>query len=438
MKNHIQIEYLPHTALKPHPKNPRTHSVRQVKQIARSIEQFGFVSPILLDDEGFIIAGHGRLLAAQQLGMDDVPVVHLAHLTKAQAKALMLADNKLTENAGWDQALLAECFIELGEMSFDLEITGFEMAEIDLTIQGFQAAESDSADEMPDIPSHTPVTRAGDLWLLGRHRILCGNSLDPMAMQRLMQSDRAQMIFTDPPYNVPVDGHVGGLGDIRHREFAMASGEMTAEQFTSFLTTACENMAAHSTDGSLHYICMDWRHLREMLAAGHQAYTELKNICVWVKDNGGMGSLYRSRHELVLVFKHGIGKHRNNVELGAHGRYRTNVWEYAGVNSFSRNHDDEGNLLTLHPTVKPVTMIADAIMDCTKRGELVLDTFLGSGSTLIAAEKSGRICYGMELDPLYVDTAIRRWQNLTGQQAVRAGDSKTFDALVDKMEMAHV
>jgi len=252
----------------------------------------------------------------------------------------------------------------------------------------------------------------------------------------LMGKERAAMVFVDPPYNVPIDGHASGLGAIHHRSFPMASGEMDRSEFTAFLRQAFRNLAAFSIDGSLHYICMDWRHLAELLAAGRDIYDELKNLCVWVKDNGGMGSLYRSQHELVFVFKQGSGSHRNNVQLGQFGRNRSNVWHYPGANSFARC-GEEGNLLALHPTVKPVAMVADAILDCSARGEIVLDAFLGSGTTLIAAERTGRRCCGLELDAGYVDTIIRRWQVLTGGNACHAASGRRFDDLACEAEGAN-
>ena len=279
------------------------------------------------------------------------------------------------------------------------------------------------------------MTRPGDTWLLGPHRIRCGSALDEAAYRAMMHEDRAAMVFTDPPYNVPIDGHVGGLGAIRHREFAMAAGEMDEAEFTVFLTRALGLLAGHSRDGSLHFICMDWRHMGELLAAGKRSYAELKNLCVWAKDNAGMGSLYRSQHELVFVFKHGRDQHQNHIQLGRYGRNRSNVWSYPGVNTFSRQ-GAEGNLLALHPTVKPVALVADALRDCSCRGEIVLDSFLGSGTTLIAAERTGRICRGLELDPLYVDTAIRRWQAITGQHARHAQSDQRFDDLAANVEEA--
>ena len=234
------------------------------------------------------------------------------------------------------------------------------------------------------------------------------------------------MVFIDPPYNVPIDGNVSGNGAIRHREFQMASGEMSELQFSSFLTSSLKLLARYSATGAVHFVCMDWRHIRELLTAGRDVYDSVLNVCVWVKNNGGMGSFYRSRHELVFVFRNGKGKHRNNIQLGRYGRNRTNVWEYRSINSVSKS-GEEGNLLALHPTVKPVALVADALLDCSARGDVVLDAFLGSGSTLIAAERTGRICCGIEIDPLYVDTAIRRWQRHTGDHAIHVVSGKRFD-----------
>jgi len=289
---------------------------------------------------------------------------------------------------------------------------------------------------VPEVMAGPAVSKIGDLWRLGRHCLLCGSTLDTAAFTALMADERASVVFTDPPYNVPIDGHAGGLGAIHHRPFPMASGEMDRSEFTAFLRQAFRNLAAFSIDGALHYICIDWRHLDELLVAGRDAYSELKNLCVWVKDNAGMGSLYRSQHELVFVFKHGRNGHRNNVQLGQFGRNRSNVWHYPGANSLSRS-GAEGNLLALHPTVKPVAMVADAILDCSARGEVVLDGFLGSGTTLIAAERTGRRCYGLELDPGYVDTTIRRWQGLTGGSARHAASGRPFDDLAREAEAAN-
>jgi DNA modification methylase len=427
----LAIAYQPVAALRANPQNARTHSKRQIRQIADSIRSFGFTNPVLIEQDGTILAGHGRVEAARLLGMQEVPTIRLAELTRDQIRAYVIADNRLAEKAGWDKSILA---IELQhlltiESEFDVTITGFEIAEIDLLLsEGQNTADCDDLFETEQTAQ--PVTRPGDLWKLGRHRILCGSALEEETYQRLVGEKRAGVVFTDPPYNVPIAGNVSGKGAIRHREFPMASGEMSEAEFRAFLTTTLRLLAQHSADGSVHFLCMDWRHIEELLASGREAYGSLLNLCVWVKNNGGMGSLYRSRHELVAVFRRGTGQHRNNVQLGRYGRNRTNVWEYPSISSSKGG--EEGNLLALHPTVKPVALIADALLDCSARGELVLDAFLGSGSTLIAAERTGRICCGIELDPLYVDTAIRRWQRHTGDDAVHEESGRDFDALASE------
>jgi hypothetical protein len=427
----LAIAYRPLDELKLDPKNPRSHSRHQIKQIAKSIDTFGFNVPILIDADGNVVAGHGRLLACRQLGWTTVPTISLAHLTPAQAKAFLIADNRLTENSEWNDRLLAEQLKELSllELDFELDVTGFELAEIDLRIESLNedgAAEDDPLDQV-SAAAGPAVVQPGELWHLGRHRLFCGSAVEASTYASLLDGEKAALVFTDPPYNVPVQGHVSGNGAIQHREFAMASGEMTEAEFTDFLRQTCRLLAAHSMPGAIHYVCMDWRHVGELLTAGKGAYAELLNICVWVKHNGGMGSLYRSQHELVFVFKSGSPSHCNNVQLGKYGRNRTNVWQYRGVNDFGRT-TEEGNLLTMHPTVKPVALVADAILDCSRRGDIVVDAFLGSGTTLLACERTGRNCYGIEIDPLYVDTAIRRWQKYTGDAAVNAATGQTFDA----------
>jgi len=436
----LTVVYRRIEALKPDPANPRLHGKKQIRQIAHSIETFGFNVPVLVDAELKVIAGHGRLLACGELGITEVPTLRLDHLTPAQARAFMIADNRLTEIASWDDQLLAEQLKDLSllGLDFSIEVTGFEMGEIDLRIAALQdmpeQADDDPADAVPELPMRPPLSKIGDVWLLGRHRVLCGNALDAAAFAALMGEERAATVFTDPPYNLVIDGHASGLGTIHHRPFPMASGEMDKAAFTAFLSQACRNLAAFSAGGSIHYLCMDWRHLDELLAAGRDAYDELKNVVVWVKDNAGMGSLYRSQHELVFVFKQGRGSHRNNVQLGQFGRNRSNVWRYPGVNSFARC-GEEGNLLALHPTVKPVAMVADAILDCSARGDIVLDAFLGSGTTVIAAERTGRRCFGLELDPGYMDTIVLRWQALTGETACHAVSGGSFDDLAREAEV---
>ena len=417
--------------LKPYSGNARTHSPKQIKQIAASIERFGFTNPVLVSDTCEIIAGHGRVAAAKSLGHSTVPTIMLSHLSEDERRAYVLADNKLALNAGWDREILAIELQALVDLNFDVEITGFSLAEVDLAIDEL----GDGDPEGSDIPEDTvprvggpPITNRGDLWLLGRHRLLCGDSQDLACFEKLLEADKADLVFTDPPYNVVIDGNVCGLGSVRHREFAFASGEMSQSEFTTFLKTTLGNAAATMRDGAIAYICMDWRHTREVLDAGEAVFTELKNLVVWNKTNGGMGTFYRSKHELIFVFKTGTSEHTNTFGLGETGRYRTNVWDYAGISSLGANRADE---LGMHPTVKPVALIADAIRDCSKRGEIVLDCFGGSGSTLIAAERTGRRARLIEYDEMYCDTVVRRWEQLTGKRAIRAGDQTPFQDLTE-------
>ncbi|MGC1362863.1 MAG: DNA methyltransferase [Silvibacterium sp.] len=423
----LKVIYLPTTSLKPRPQNPRVHSDKQVNQIAQSIETFGFNVPILVDDRQNVVAGHGRLLAARKLGWNTVPVIKLQHLSESQYAAFLIADNRLTENSSWDERLLGEQLKVLSELEldFDLEVIGFETAEIDVLIDGLETInEPDPDDRLPAIET-SAVSVSGDLWQLGKHRVLCGNSLISENYARLLDGAKADLVMTDPPYNVAIDGHASGLGRVRHREFVMASGEMSAGEFTEFLRKAMTLSRRGSQPGSLAYYFIDWRHMTQILAAGLDVYGEPMNLCIWAKNNGGMGSFYRSAHELIFLFKNGEVSHRNNIQLGKFGRYRTNVWNYPSANTFSRS-GPEGDLLALHPTPKPVSLIADAIKDSTRRGALILDPFLGSGTAVIAAERTGRVCYGLELDPLYVDALIRRWQRRTKLEAIHVESGESF------------
>ena len=417
--------------------NPRTHSKKQLEQIAASIRRFGFTNPVLVDEQDGIIAGHGRIGAARLIGMDEVPTVRLSDMSEADIRAYVIADNKLAENAGWDRELLGLEFKYLEELDLDLDltITGFERPEIDTLICDVTISDEDEdpADALQNLAAGPAVTAPGDIWQIGPHRLICGDSTRAETYAALLGDERAQMVFTDPPYNVPIDGHVCGLGKVRHREFAMASGEMSADQFTAFLSEVFGQLAAFSIDGSIHFQCMDWRHMAEILAAGEQAYDELKNLCIWAKTSGGMGSLYRSQHELVFVFKSGTAPHINNVELGKHGRYRTNVWTYPGVNTFGANRDD----LALHPTVKPVALVMDAMRDCSRRKGIVLDAFAGSGTTLVAAQRTGRRGYGIEIDPVYCDTIVKRMQNLFGLEGALEASGQTF-AEVEAQRVAEI
>ena len=428
--DNLQIQYLSLDDIKPYKNNPKKHTEKQVTQIINSIKEFKFNNPILIDENNIIIAGHGRYLAGKHLKLDTVPVIRLTHLNEAQKKAYRIADNKLTENGEWDFDLLKIEFADIENLDLDggLQLTGFDTAEID-TILTPSMENNNSADpelnNVPFIPDNEIISKPGDIWKLGKHRIICGNALEEETYKNLLGDTLADMIFTDPPYNVKISGHVSVRENNKHKEFAMASGEMSDKQFTNFLTQNFTLLKKFSKEGSLHFICMDWRHIEEICHAGY-VFDSFKNVCVWNKTNAGMGSLYRSKYELVFIFKNGKQSHVNNVKLGAEGRYRTNVWDYAGVNGFGKNK----KLLKLHPTVKPVEMIWDAILDVSNRGDIVLDSFLGSGSTLIACEKAHRVCFGVELEPIYIDTAIRRWETLTGENATRQQDGKKYKDLL--------
>jgi DNA modification methylase len=400
----------------PDPDNPRKHGRAQISAIAKSIEAFGFNAPILVDRNNKIVAGHGRYEAAKLLGLDKVPIVSLSHLTETQARAYLLADNKLTDRSTWDDNKLAIQLKELSDLvlDFDIEAIGFEPPEIDLRIQSLDSA-LEEGDDRFELSTAPVVSRTGDLWLLGSHRLYCGNALDVTSYDALSNGEKATAAITDPPYNVRIDGHVSGNGRTTHREFAMASGEMSEAEFADFLHQTFQRIIAYCRDGALIYSFMDWRHMAEVLAAGRAASLDLLNLCVWAKTNGGMGSLYRSRHELVFVFKSGEDPHINNIQLGRFGRNRSNVWNSPGANSFARSGPKKQ--LESHPTVKPIALVADAILDCTQRNDIVLDPYVGSGTTILAAERTGRRCHAIEIDGRYVDTAIKRWERLTKQKA---------------------
>ena len=428
----LSIEYVPISLPKPGPRNTRTHSKGQLRQIEASIETFGFVNPILIDEFDQIIAGHGRRDAAERAGLEFVPTIRLSHLSEHEKRALAIADNKLPENAGWNEELLAQELKILSEVDvdFNVTVTGFSQAEIDLKIEGLGPADDPAADELPDAEADDAVVvRRGDLFRLDRHLLLCGDATSANDFATLMQGQKAQMVITDPPYNLLIKGHVSGLGRTKHQDFVQASGEMSPECFTTFLRQSCANLAALSIDGSIHFLFMDWRHMGELLEAGRSIFTEFKQLCIWAKTNAGMGTFYRSQHELIFVFKNGTAQHINNFELGQHGRHRSNIWSYPGVNALGPDRMTE---LAMHPTVKPAAMIADAILDCSARQGIVLDPFVGSGTTIIAAEKTGRRAYTMDLDPMYVQTAIRRWQAYSGEPAVHTALGLSFDELCER------
>ena len=421
-----QIKQAAVGTLRAHPANTRTHSKKQIAQIARSIRQFGFTAPIIIDENNVILAGHGRWLAARQLELSNVPVVVLSGLGDAERRAYLLADNKLVENAGWDRGALAVELTELAPLladaGLDIELTGFGPAEIDALMGDLIDPEQDPADELPVIGG-TPISRRGDLWQLGEHHLLCGDAREASDVAKLMGGQSAAMVITDPPYNVAISS-IQGRGKIKHRDFVAASGELSESEFTRFLVAALSLAAKHSVNGAIHFVFMGWTGLREILTAGAEVYGQPKNLIVWVKTNAGQGTFYRSQHELIFVFKNGAAAHQNNFELGQYGRTRSNVWTYAGVNTFRTGRLAD---LAAHPTVKPVALVADAMRDCSRRGDIVLDPFMGSGTTILAAERVGRHGYGLELDPVYVDVAVRRWQAYTKRDAFLAGTSTTFD-----------
>lgn len=420
----LQIEEMPISQLKQNARSPRVHPDKQIVMYARNIDTFGFLLPCLIDEENRLLTGAARALAAERLGMKTIPVIPIRHLSDVEKRAFIIADNKLAEMGAWDPVILRselQFFTDLN-IDFDFSVIGFETAEVDTILESAADGSEDDA-SIGMAPNQKAISCVGDLWHAEPHRIYCGDGLATDSYEALLEGERVRLVITDPPYNVRIAGHVGGKGAVQHREFTMGSGEMSPAKHEAFLTTVLRNAAACSIDGSLHYIFMDWRHCREILAAGNSVYSELKNICVWRKTNAGMGSLYRSQHELVFVFKNGSAPHINNINLGVHGRNRSNVWDYSGINSFGKHRDE---LLAMHPTVKPVALVADVIKDASGRGDLVLDAFGGSGSTLLAAEKTKRRAALIEIDPLYVDTTIRRWQAFTGQEAVCAHSGATF------------
>ncbi|MEQ8229328.1 MAG: DNA methyltransferase [Rhodospirillales bacterium] len=421
-----KVEYVSVEVPKVYEKNPRAHSKRQRRKLDASIEVFGVVVPILLDNKDKIVAGEALFLSAERLGYTEVPVTRIHHLSDEAVKALRIALNRIGELGDWDEAKLAAELSILVDVGFEVELSGFETAEIDFIIEGQGgSAASSLADETPALEK-LAVTQRGDLWYLDDHRVLYGNAREPASYSVLMGGALAQMVISDFPYNCKVNGHVSGSG--KHQEFIEASGEMNPDEYRVFVRESMANLVAFSDEGSLHYLFTDWRQLPIFEAVGGELYDAKINLAVWAKPNGGMGSMYRSRHELIPVFKKGKGSHINNVELGRFGRNRTNVWEYEGCNSFSAERRAD---LALHPTPKPVALIADAIKDASKRGGLVLDPFLGSGTTVIACEETGRICAGMELDPLYVDVIIRRWETFTGGEARHAETGMTFREMDD-------
>lgn len=420
LANHPHIEIVKRTSLKPNPANARTHSTSHIEQVARSIDRFDFVEPIVADEEGNIVAGHGRWFAAGVRGIEEVPVIRKRFMSEADRRAYALASNRLAELSEWDEELLAAELEFLFEQDYDLGVTGFEVSDLDFTV----VEKADDQEPPIELPGGgEAVSRLGDLWHIGPHRLYCGNARDAVSYEALLAGELAALIFGDPPYNVTIGRNVSGLGGKTHAEFLEASGEMSTPEFTAFLRAVFRNCVRFSRDGSIHYHCMDWRHTREMLDAADGVYSSFKQLAVWTKSNAGMGAFYRSQHELVFIFKSGTDRHVNNFGLGEKGRHRSNVWAYAGVNTFRKGRDQD---LEDHPTVKPLAMVVDALLDCSNRGDLILDPFSGAGTTLVAAHRTKRRGAAIELDPIYVDTSLRRLAAASGLTP-RLADGRTWD-----------
>jgi DNA modification methylase len=422
--SNLQIEYLAIGAIKPDPANARRHTAKQISKLSAIIREFGFHSPIVIDETGLVLAGHARLEAAKSLGLASVPCVRLGDLTAIQKKAVALADNRIGDESTFDPDALRALLVELTDIDFDIELAGFDTGEVDLIIDGSNASSDDPADRFEEpAPDQAAISQPGDLWLLGAHRLLCGDALEAASYEAVLGDRKAQMVFSDPPWNLPVDGYLTGLGRHKHREFLCGAGEMSEAEFRAFLARAIALIVACCVDGAIAFVCIDWRHVGDLLAAANGSFTELKNICVWAKTSPGKGGFYRSQHELVAVFKKGKAPHRNNIHLGEHGRFRSNLWTYPGANSFGSTREAG---LAVHPTVKPLALVADAIRDVSKNGDLVLDPFVGSGTTILAAERTRRRAAAIEIDPLYCDVAVHRWEAMTGIPAVLASDGRSF------------
>lgn len=421
------LEYIRLKDLKPSPRSAKKHPERQIALITENVGRFGFTQPIAVDQNNVIVLGNARYEAARRAKLEYVPAIRLLHLSSTQKRALAIADNKLSEIGEWDSSILTEELQFLSdpaiELGFDLQMLGFETVEIDSILEsGKPAQTADPADEaLPDTPE-TPVSERGDLWIAENHRLLCGDARSVDDYRALMGNDIADVVFTDPPYNVPNVGHVTSRRNVR--EFAMAAGEMSPAEFSHFLSESFSAIAKHIKPGAVVFTCMDWHHLGELRAACDPIFDAPRNMIVWVKSNAGMGSFYRSQYELILPYVQPGAKPINNFGLGRKGRYRTNVWQYPGANAFGRDRDKH---LAMHPTVKPVALVADALKDCSHRHDIVVDPFGGSGTTMIAAERTGRFARLIEYDPLYCDVIVQCWQSLTGKIARLAETDETFD-----------
>lgn len=418
----LKIEMRKTNALAAYPGNARKHPKSQIRKIAQSLRQFGWTNPIIVDGENTIICGHGRLEAAKQLGQNSVPVIPLEHLSDADRKAYIIADNRIAEEAEWSKATLKSELSGLAELGYELEMTGFDSLQIDTILSMDDDPLEEDAVELPD-DDVAPVSRVGDLWQIGEHRLVVGDARIAQTYDQLMQGELAELVVTDPPYGCVIENNVSGGGKVKHGNFVMGAGETSLAEFASgLLRPSFECMAKVSKSGAIAFVFIDWRGAPYLYEAAKGVFHEVKNLIVWAKTNGGQGAFYRSAHELIYAFKVNPGRHVNNFGLG--GRYRTNVWGYAGANTFRAGRMQD---LADHPTVKPRKMIADAILDCSRRGGIVLDPFAGSGTTLCAAQDTGRKGYGIELDPVYADVILRRVSEACGCQARL--DNKTFETV---------
>jgi DNA modification methylase len=435
LSNHLSVDRVPIDSLKPSEPVLRRHPKKQMDILRRGLERFGQIIPIPVTPDSQIIDLELVWRALKANGASHVDVTFVADRSPAEITALRLALNRTAQDAVWDDQNLRAVLEELISIDFDLDLTGFPAPEIDqrLNLDLPQANVEENGSDIPSVEG-IAISERGTIWALDKSRIGCGDATDPIFVNRVLDDRLADVCFIDAPYNLKVNGFISGKGKHRHREFVQGAGELSDDVFFDFLRQSLEVLRTSSTPAALIYSCIDWRHVTEMNVAARLCGMPLYNICVWVKPNGGMGGIYRNAHEFVCVYLAGAERPRDNVELGRHGRNRTNVWSsYGGMSSFGKDRDE---LLGSHPTVKPVAMIADALRDVTKRGGLVLDTFLGSGSTLMAAHETGRICCGVELDPLYVDVAVRRWQNATGRDAVSVETGETFNVITLRRRLA--
>jgi hypothetical protein len=417
----LDVEYVPVTAVQPDPQNARKHSKRQIVQLKASIEEFGFTNPILVDGDLKVIAGHGRLEAAKRLRMETVPCVQLRHLSEPQKAALAIADNRLTDLSKFDPEALTAQLKRLCEIDFPIELTGFDPPKISMALTEPVISAGDPADNVVEPPPDPrPVCQSGDLWLLGDHKVLVADGLDPSSYARLLAEHRAEMVFADPFQKV-AEQRLSASETLDPDELAMA-GEERSSPPKRFLFAYMSQLVRWSVDGSIHFHCTDWRHLPEILEAGSANYDELNALCVWNKTNVTKGALYPSKHELVLAYKNGTAPSFNNSSRKRHKLQRTDVWTFSEPFQSGRGSG-------LNATIKPVSLIAEAIWDCSTRGAIILDPFAGAGTTMLAAERTGRRAAAIEADPCLVDVAIRRWQAMTGEKAVLAGAGETFEAV---------